>query len=148
MREILFKAKRKDNGEWIEGYLFKTEEHTYIAYARQFNDDLFFATSNIFIVVDENTVCQYTGLKDMNGKKIWENDIILYHWRDEKGVVKFGKYLTEDFEEISKLGFYISWEKKYQMLRKDICLYLDGYNEIEVIGNIFDNSELLERGAK
>lgn len=70
MRDILFKAKRTDKGEWVEGYLFETEENSYIAYNKQFNDDLFLSPHNIFIEINRNTVCQYTGLTD-NTK--WED---------------------------------------------------------------------------
>ena len=71
MREILFKAKRKDNGKWIEGYyqkrydLLGNEEHL-----------IFHADSyNVweYAEIDPETVCQFTGLCDKNGKKIWEN---------------------------------------------------------------------------
>lgn len=138
MREILFKAKRVDNGEQVEGWLFKTQEHSYIAYDKQFDDDLFLSPQNIFIAVDENTICQYTGLTDKNGKKIWENDICD---RKEKypEVVKqyqgdwvldcsylFGKDVGYSY---CNLGFY-ACERK--------C--------IEVIGNIFDNPELVKEG--
>jgi hypothetical protein len=49
MREILFRGKRKDNDEWVQGFLFQTQEHTYIAYDEQFDDDLFLSPKNIFI---------------------------------------------------------------------------------------------------
>ena len=124
MREILFKAKRIDNGEWVEGWLFKTQEHTYIAYDRQFNDDLFLSPQNIFIAVDENTICQYTGLTDKNGNKIWENDIVdIQHYASKAHKIKWGYG-----------GFYVG-----------INGLLCHYNTVcEVIGNIFDNPELLK----
>lgn len=125
MREILFKAKRIDNGEWVEGYLFKTQENTYIAYNNQFDDDLFLSPPNIFIVIDEKTICQYTGLTDKNGCKIWENDIMKYVW-DGKECIDVIEYQ----EPIFTYSNSFRWS-----------LYED-----EVIGNIFDNPELLERG--
>ena len=137
MREILFKAKRIDNGEWVEGYLFETREHAYIAYANQFDDDLFLSPQNIFIEVDANTICQYTGLNDNHDNKIWENDIVKCNYNDygEKGTY------------IGKVIF-----------REDTCTFVvtDGKStdyewwneEKEVIGNIFDNPELLEGGGE
>ena len=135
MREILFKAKRLDNGEWVEGYLFETNDNSYIAYNGQFDDDLFLSPQNIIIPIDKSTICQYTGLTDKNGDNIWENDICD---RKEKypEVVKqyqgdwvldysylFGKNVGYSY---CNLGFY-ACERK--------C--------VEVIGNIFDNPELI-----
>jgi hypothetical protein len=73
MREILFKAKRVDNGEWVEGDL-STGKSIHII-----ND-------NDCYIVHPSTVCQFTGLLDNNGKKVWEGDLVdLYH---DNGVPK------------------------------------------------------------
>lgn len=121
MREILFKAKRKDNGKWIEGYyqkrydLLGNEEH------------LIFHTDSYnvweYAEIDPETVCQFTGLCDKNGKKIWENDILRFTQQDETkiGVIKYNAPIFTYFG-------LMRWS-----------LYKD-----EVIGNIFDNPELLQ----
>lgn len=67
----LFKAKKIDNGEWVQGYLYGIWEKRYILWGMT-ND-----TPNM-IEVDPSTICQCTGMKDKNGKLIWENDIIGY----------------------------------------------------------------------
>ena len=144
MREILFKAKRIDNKEWVEGFLFETQENTYIAYDKQFDDDLFLSPQNIFICIDKDTLCQSTGLTDKNGNKIWENDICRYIDEDENGikeetfVVKYGRH-AELFD--INMGFYIDWIKT-NYYRCDLVFWTENRN-IEVIGNVFDNTELL-----
>lgn len=126
MREILFKAKRVDNGEWVEGYFVKKHGIPFIyenAECPQSNWE-----------IDENTLCQYTGLTDKNGKKIWENDIC-----DRK----------ERFPEIVKMQKG-DWTLDYSYaIGKEDCycnlgFYVLERKSVEVIGNIFDNPELLE----
>lgn len=124
-REILFKTKRKDNGEWVEGDLLHTR-HADVVLISDFEDQLFRC--------DGNTLCQYTGLADKNGKKIWENDIceMVYNGVVYVYVVVWDK--TElDFKGTNgKENYGRNFE------------YLGCCEEIEVIGNIFDNPELLE----
>ena len=136
MREILYKAKRLDNGEWVEGNLIYSNTKSFIvcAYETLCNDGEntdFYATE--WYEVDPKTICRYTGLTDKNGNKIWENDRVVKADEPEiSGTVKFGLYK----------GFYIVWSGSCAY-RQDICYWAnDGL--IEVIGNICDNKELLE----
>lgn len=136
MREKLFRGMRKDNGEWVEGFLFQTKEHTYIAYAEQFDDDLFLSPKNIFIEVIPETVGQFIGLT-ANGKKIFEGDIVAgaVYWlgRQKNGIVAFrdGSFgLIWHRGEVEQFNPFTS-----------MCNI-----EYEVIGNIHDNEELSEGG--
>lgn len=144
MREILFKAKRIDNGEWVEGCLVTRkyygtdkvfEAHIVIDAYEQFGI-MNFGGQPVLISpvtkddfeegcfrVDTNTICQYTGLTDKNGNKIWENDIMKFVWGGKECID-----VIEYQEPIFTYSNNFRWS-----------LYED-----EVIGNIFDNPELLE----
>lgn len=120
----LFRGKRIDNGEWVQGYYYQIWEKGYILWGMT-ND------APNMIEVDVSTVCQCTGLKDENGKLIWENDIVV----------------CRDFTEEN---YVISWKQdeacfEYQQYGCSIMNFeqLSGC-EVEVIGNKFDNPELLE----
>lgn len=122
----LFRGKRKDNGEWIQGYLYGIWERRYILWGM---------TNDIpdMVEVDPETVCQCTGLKDKNGNLIWENDIT--NCMDEEccGYIGWNE---------SEAGFY------FNVLLEDGSFeeeHIYDYQDcIEVIGNTFDNPELLE----
>lgn len=146
MREILFKAKRIDNGEWVEGNLVLTPnaDEDFKAIIIPFNDNgeytegvgdkcLGFET---WYKVDTTTLCQYTGLTDCNGNRIWEKDIIRLHdMTDEDYMVGWREDMT---------AFVLCDIKTHA---ETVDLIGDVVNEIsyvEVIGNIFDNSELLD----
>lgn len=133
MREILFKAKRKDNGEWVEGAVLPACNGAYIATSFLEGDSDEPLIVAAYEVVPE-TVCQYTGLTDKNGKKIWENDIceMVYD-----GVVHI-YIIVWDKEELDFKG--TNGKENYGINFE----YLGCCEEIVVIGNIFDNPELLE----
>lgn len=119
----LFKAKRIDNGEWVIGLLTKMWGQLHII-----NPD----DENTAYPIDESTLCQCTGLTDKNRTKIFEGNIINSNWG--KFVIiyntHFGGFVAADD------GRGWGWE------------FLDEISEIEVIGNIHDNPELLKGGAK
>lgn len=136
MREILFKAKRIDNGEWAQGaVLFHDTDATTI-----FNQHMGDGSLQGF-EVNPSTICQYTGLKDKNGNKIWENDIFQY----TDGTMVTQKDLIEYNETHASFVRLRNTEKlglQYLWIDEATC------NHGEVIGNIFDNKELLQEEHK
>lgn len=154
-REILFKAKRIDNGEWVEGqYVYITNPLTEDGKPIK---HLICNGTNIFNdLIDPDTLCQYTGLTDKDGKKIWENDILRGHGNDKDlSKVSFGKFYVIDAETLRRVDEVIGWHT--EVIETDalskcepFCLPMpltDFYierSEFEVYGNIFDNPELLE----
>ena len=140
MREILFKAKRIDNGKWVEGYYTICKDKTFIGIDVSIGIDMFdvFLTPIIrWFEIDPQTLCQFTGLCDKNGKKIWENDI--FQCTDETMVTQ--KDLIEYNEPHASFVRLHNTEElglQYLWIDEAIC------NHGEVIGNIFDNPELLQ----
>ena len=137
MREILFKAKRKDNGKWVEGYYQKR-------YDLLGNEEYLIFDADSYTVweyaeIDPETLCQFTGRCDIYGNKIWEHDI-LKTWSDEYAQVKFGLYSTGFASDDCNQGFYV------ELPEDAIYRYELGYwcKETYVIGNVFDNPELLQ----
>lgn len=144
MREILFKAKRIDNDEWVEGSLIDLDidsGYCYIVPPYKKASTLpinFLITSRMELVVPE-TLCQFTGLCDKNGNKIWENDIVKTV-SDIYAPVKFGLYTTGFALEECNQGFYVDFPDE-TYLRHELGYW---HNKVEVRGNIFDNPELLQ----
>lgn len=145
MREILFKAKRIDNGEWVEGHLFDNgfdgKEKRYFVgtfIIEKYNGtacDKWNATGIYFYEIDPKTLCQFTGLTDKNGKRIWENDILMAHL-DES----YPEDTTYETVEWGIAG-WVTHEANSADRQ-----YLDEFDleHFEVVGNIFDNKELLQ----
>ena len=142
MREILFKAKRTYDGKWIEGYYLRDQYHIRgkdIIFYRK-DSDLFTIYTDI---IDPETLCQFTGLCDKNGKRIWENDIIKYHFGEIYAPIKYGCYQNcFDSQKAEHAGFYVDWPDD-KCLRKDLGYWIDMVDAVPV-GNIFDQPELLQ----
>lgn len=145
MREILFRGKRKDNGKWVDGFLYGNKKAMYIL------DSSKCKPSERYGEIILETVGQYTGLTDKNGTKIFQGDIVKHHFGEEKGIVKFGEYRQPFNDDIhtKHIGFYLDWISGEQkdLLRKDLGYWVDINNshDYEIfIGNIHDNPELLE----
>lgn len=117
MREILFRGKTLYKGEWITGYLSKepADSNYYIQPVGK----------NICDVVNPETVGQFTGLLDKNGKKIFEGDIVKYE---------------NKIYEIKYLEKYA----RFAPTNKSTVFMVCAFNHLEVVGNIYDNPELLE----
>ena len=125
----LFKAKRTDNGEWIVGYLYRlSENNPPFIMLRKYGESY---------EVDEHTICQCTGLKDKNSRLIWENDVVGF----------WDTYSTENGQaEMDCIGKVV-WDDETISFQVTNRLSAESYevlDECSVIGNIFDNKELLE----
>ena len=141
----LFKAKRIDNGEWVKGNLIRSNdaEVGYEAIIIPTNDSNMYTKGGSigdlgfenWHRVNETTICQCTGLKDKNGRVIWENDIV----KDDKGIF-YKAFWQEKYYQFSWVC--VKSEKLPMGARWSLNCFR-GY-EMEIIGNIFDNPELLE----
>ena len=129
MREILFRGKRTDNGEWVYGNYCIAEklDKSGVEY---FIIEIEAEGSQYYVIPE--TVGQYTGLKDKNGKRIFEGDILKFADADGRDV-----YLNVVFED----GAFLMEEDG--VINSDLIPSYDCLG-VEVIGNIYDNPELLK----
>lgn len=138
MREILFKAKRIDNGEWVEGCYTECNGKTFIGIDISIYSDIFevFCTPVIrWFEVDPETLCEFTGLYDKNGKRIWENDIV-EAWSQGSRAIGTVKQRVDGLWIMSP-----AWQNhEFWELKPNS----NGETTVEVLGNAFDNPELLQ----
>ena len=142
----LYRAKRMDNGEWVEGFLFP------LCYDNIFrwcigNEPLspndyseLYGYNREWFYIDESTICQCTGLKDEDGKKIFEGDIVGY----------IDCTSTENGYSEHYCRGRVAWDEETASFQVTERLSAESYEvldrECNVLGNIFDNPELLEVG--
>lgn len=154
----LFKAKRLDNGEWVVGFYFclthydKRHTHHFIM---PLGIDLSLGKpiEKIQVEVDRNTICQCTGLKDKKGKLIWENDIVKKGFYIDYNSVYQEEYVTSVISEeyVGTIKFeHFAWVvgifNDHLKCILPICELSEHSEDIKyfgVVGNIFDNPELL-----
>lgn len=153
MREILFRGKRKDNGEWVFGDLIRNLIYDGREKEMRIGDIYFEHNGDIhgtavYKVIPE-TVGQFTGLTDKNGKKIFEGDILrgfAYPFRDGKGKHNYYAEVVW-FKNSPAFGLVTHKNPKSNVvgISEGNCEYIEAWETFlwEVIGNIYDNPELL-----
>lgn len=133
MREILFKAKRKENGEWVEGYYLNVAKinHFICTGKIKLNGAVNGILAPEMYAIDPDTLCQFTGFTDKNGKKIWENDVVIYD--------KFVGYVV-----FKKCQYIIKWINN-ENLRDDLYFWATNRKSlIWRVCDVFGIPELLE----
>lgn len=160
-REILFRGKRLDNSEWIEGFLF----YRFDGFFFEWQLNIQKPKTKVSFAIQTKTIGQYTGLNDKNGKKIFEGDIIKakHYYRGELNDNEFlekkirnayGKNIEDNglYNEHTYLRNYIveysskkgAWIGRNGSDQHPLISLKNVFHCGEVIGNIYDNPELLE----
>lgn len=164
MREIKFRGKSKENGKWYYGYYCKEHNNACFAGERiekhyiRFQDNMDWnLTRQMLEEVDEDTVGQFTGLKDINGVDIYEGDIIktthatLGYGKREKQVEVISKVIFYLSDGVTMSGYPTNNTPKFTTVQLNAQAWREVawsmFHRCEVIGNIYDNKELLESDA-
>ena len=144
MREILFRAKRKNWRElpkeewWVEGYYcYFMDTHCVLPRNLDY-DAAMFGEQKVFVIIDPETLCQYTGMNDKNGNRIWENDIVMCKQYIGGNFIDY--HIELGFVEMKHGAYGLHRKQGYYRPFKD---WLEDY-EYEVLDNIFDTPELLK----
>ena len=136
MREILFKAKRIDNGEWVEGCYVTSDGKSFICMDIV---EHYCVIALRWFEIDPETLCQFTGLCDKNGNRIWENDILMAHL--DESYPEDVTYETVEWGVAGWVGHEANSIGRQYLDEFDTKYY-------EVVGNTFDNPELLQEEHK
>lgn len=143
MREILFRGKRTDNGKWVEGF-YSAEEYNPNIRKIEYIPRIQIIGKCVSLGVLPETVGQYTGLTDKNGRKVFERDIIKAKnpYTDEIyiGIVEWGNFYAFG------VGFVILWDTDADNDISPSLFYWVHDVGVEVVGNCYDNPELIKGG--
>ena len=145
MRKILFRGKRKTNGKWIYGDYFRSKISNTELGGRVIHSITFFQNGEEFsYTIDPNTLGQFTGLTDKNGKKIFEGDILSIAQKSN-GLgdyfypsIKYPANVIVKWDKCCWMWEVIAKQKYYLTFPDAWCHY-----ECEVIGNATDNPKML-----
>lgn len=142
MRKHLFRGKRTDNKEWIcagniirfneDGLVYIPEQNSKCGCVHDEDENILSIEYGTFYRVDPDTVGHFTGLTDKNDVPIFESDIVFHHGEDEYGKIEWDEQGARYIIELP--GLIVDFDNTYA-------------HELEVVGNIFDNPELLEDPA-
>lgn len=147
MREILFRGKRLQGGEWVEGYFYKSDRNkceresgkAMLIFTPDCDTFIYISEAHNSVMVTSETVGQYTGLTDKNGKKIFAGDIVK--------TKEYGRDCGNGLNCAGYDTFLVKFDGgHYCLTNKNRVFYLTSNSKVEVIGNIHDNPELLDGG--
>jgi len=158
MNKIKFRGKRIDNKEWVYGYLYElplpsgdacmilTQDNNHLDNHIEPKYHLAFTLWVDLFLVDPDTVGQYTGLTDKNGKEIYEGDIVSHPWKDPifGDLVETGQFVHSTIC-FNNGAFVVNYRLQGEYIYLQDFLRLKC---LEVVGNIYDNQELLKGGEQ